>query len=70
MSRVLQCPDGQYDAATETCAAPVWIETNPAWPELTASDAATISIAVIACWAIAWAWKEVGRTLDRYDRPD
>lgn len=65
----LQCPESAFDPASGECASPVWVDV-PAWPELSASDAASIAMAVIGVWVIAWAWREIGRTLDRYDRPE
>jgi hypothetical protein len=49
------CPDGQYDAAAGTCAAPVWVDQPPSfWAGATVDDVGTISADVLTFLAIAF----------------
>lgn len=62
---VLTCVD--YRPATETapgeCLAEAWMPAPSFLPVLPTADAVLLGSAVAFCWAYAWAWKRVIRTV-------
>ncbi len=60
---VLVCNEADYQASTGTCAAPYYAPQPSLLPELSISDAMTISVAIIALWAVGFGIKAIRRTL-------
>lgn len=58
------CDDADYDAATATCAAPVWVPDAGIFPPLSASDGAAISAAILSVWVVGAAARWVRKSLD------
>lgn len=60
---VLVCDEANFDATTGTCSAPYYAPQPQLLPELSISDAVTISVAIIALWAVGFGIKAIRRTL-------
>ena len=58
---VQACPLDQYDTATGTCAAPIWIEQPGLLPPLPVEQGLLVSGAMISVVAGAWGLKLVRR---------
>jgi hypothetical protein len=59
------CPPDQFDASTQACAGPVWVEYAGGLPPLSATDGAQISAAIVGVWAIGWAIRQCVRVMRR-----
>lgn len=55
------CPDGSFDAGTNTCVALAWREETPleAAAQLGVDDALLLAFQVGVIWATAWSVKRV-----------
>ena len=60
---VLVCDEANYDAQAGTCSAPYYAPQPSLLPPLTISDGITISIAIIALWAVGFGIRSIRRTL-------
>jgi len=60
---VLVCNEADYNASTGTCAAPYYAPQPSLLPDLSIPDAITISVAIIALWAVGFGIKAMRRTL-------
>lgn len=69
MSVLVQaCRDADFDAATQTCAAPVWVVQNGGLPELSIAEAEQIAVAIATLWAVAFAVRLVRRAIEQIGR--
>ena len=59
------CPPDQFDAATQTCAGPVWVEYAGGLPPLSATDGTEIAGAIVGVWALAWVVRQLVRVIRR-----
>jgi hypothetical protein len=59
------CLESDFDAATGTCAAEIWIPQPSIIPELTIADAQSIGIAVAYVWAVAFVFRLIRKTLNQ-----
>ncbi len=48
------CSAADFDAATQTCAAPYWAVAYGGVPPLSIADASLIAAATLGLWALAW----------------
>lgn len=60
---VLVCDEANYTASTGTCSAPYYAPQPSLLPDLSIADSITISVAVIALWAIGFGIRSIRRTL-------
>ncbi|MBN8261021.1 MAG: hypothetical protein J0L59_01695 [Xanthomonadales bacterium] len=58
--RVYECTT--YDTSTGTCVVAAWVERTD-FPELSSADALVLLSRIALVFAIAWAWKFVGRSV-------
>lgn len=65
---VQACREADFDAATQTCAAPVWVVQNGGLPELSIADAQQIAVAIATVWAVAFALRLVRRAIEEIGR--
>lgn len=65
MSQTLQqfCNAADFDAVTQTCAAPYWAVAYGGFPPLSVGDALLIASATWALWALAWTVRPILKTL-------
>lgn len=59
------CLESDFDAATGTCAAEIWIPQPSIIPELTIADAQTIGVACAYLWAVAFVFRRIRKFLDQ-----
>jgi hypothetical protein len=59
------CNAADFDAATQTCAAPYWAVAYGGLPPLSVEDALLIAGATWALWAVAWLIRPFAKTLLR-----
>lgn len=57
---VRACLDQDYDAATQTCAAEVWVVQDEPW-SLSIADAQQIGMAFALLWATAFVFRLIRR---------
>lgn len=60
---VLVCDEASFDPTTGTCSAPYYAPQPSIVPDLSITDALTISVAIIALWAVGFGIKAIRRTL-------
>ncbi|TCI10118.1 hypothetical protein EZM97_14460 [Dyella soli] len=58
------CDSADVDATTGVCAHPYWVQQQSFFPELDATSGIAISIAILACWAVAYGFKTMRRAGD------
>jgi hypothetical protein len=61
---VQSCAEADFNAATQTCAAPIWTPEASALPTMSIADAQQIGMAIALLWAVAWGIRMVKRTLN------
>ena len=57
--RVYECLT--YDTSTATCTQAAWVERSD-FPTLSVADALALLSATVVMFALAWGWKQLGRT--------
>ena len=62
---VLVCDEVNYDAQTGTCSAPYYAPQPSLLPELSISDGFTISVAIIALWAVGFGIRAIRRSIQQ-----
>jgi hypothetical protein len=62
---VQTCAESDFDAATMTCAAPIWTPQVAGWPALSLSEAQEIGAAVALVLAFAWVIRRLKRQIDQ-----
>lgn len=65
MSWVQSCADADFNASTQTCAAPIWTPETSALPTMTISDAQQIGMAAALLWATAWGIRRCAKALEQ-----
>lgn len=55
------CDSADVDATTGACAHPYWVEQQTFLPSLSAGQGTLVGVAILTCWATAYAWKSLGR---------
>jgi hypothetical protein len=60
---VLVCDEVNYDATTGTCSAPYYAPQPSLLPDLSIPDAMTISVAILALWAVGFGIRSIRRSL-------
>jgi len=58
---VQSCAIENFDAATQTCSAPVWSDYPAFLPPLPVSDGLVVASAMLTPMALAWAYKAIRR---------
>lgn len=61
---VQSCLESDYDAATQTCAAPMWNPQESAYPTLSIADAQEIGMSIALLLAIAWGLRTMRKALE------
>lgn len=61
---VLHCRETDFDAATQTCAAPFWSYPDTIIPTLSIADAQTLAMSIAYLLAIAWAFRMFRRVIN------
>lgn len=61
VARVLYCVE--YDEVTEACTAQAWFPAPSLLPPLTTAEVVELFGLTAAVFAVAWAWKQVGRAI-------
>ncbi|MGH8075955.1 MAG: hypothetical protein ACREPE_01335 [Lysobacter sp.] len=61
---VQSCFEADYNAATATCAAPIWNPQESAYPTLSIADAQEIGMSLALLWAIAWGLRTARKALN------
>jgi hypothetical protein len=59
------CLESDFDAATGTCAAPIWIPQPSIVPELTIEDAQALGLAFAGLWALAFVLRRIRKFVDQ-----
>ncbi|MEI2455329.1 hypothetical protein [Lysobacter firmicutimachus] len=58
------CKASDFDAATQTCAHPIWATYEPSpFPALSVEEGAVIGAAIVACWAVGAGFKAIYRVV-------
>ena len=66
MTQLVQyCEDTDFNATTQTCAAPYWGPASTGFPALSISDAQAIASAMCPAWGTAWIFRRIKRFLDQ-----
>lgn len=60
-AKVLYCVE--FNAETGTCAVQAWMPAPSLLPPLNAVEVATLLSYTAVAFAVAWAWKQVGRAI-------
>ena len=56
------CPDDQYDGASGTCAAPIWVDQSPSmWSGWTAADLHSLAAGLLVLLAVAYIFRTIHR---------
>lgn len=63
MPFIRACPEANFDAATQTCSAEVWMLHEGILPPLTVAQGFEISGAILLLWAIAYTLRMVRNTV-------
>jgi hypothetical protein len=64
VTEYMACDSANIDATTGVCSNPVWVQQPTLFPPLDAGAGIAISIAVLACWALASGFKSMQRAGD------
>jgi hypothetical protein len=62
---VQSCMPDDFDAATQTCAAPTWMVYEGAWPPLSMEDAQLIGGKIALLLVVAWSLKKLAKFLEQ-----
>lgn len=67
MSTVLvpACLESNFDAATGTCSAQIWIPQPSILPELTIADAQALGLAFAGLWALAFVFRTIRKFVNQ-----
>ena len=57
------CDASSFDAASQTCANPVWVESPGVLPPLSVDDGVAVAVAVITCWCLGYVFKLARKTI-------
>jgi len=60
----LACAPADIDATTGACAHPVWVAQPTLIPPLDAASGTAIAVAILACWAVAVAFRSTRQAGD------
>ena len=61
---VLHCNEADFDAATQTCAAPYYSYPETPVPTLSIADAQAIGMEIALLFAIAWTFRVLRKALN------
>jgi hypothetical protein len=61
---VLTCKASDFNATTQTCAAPFYSQQAEALPSMSIDDAQQIGMAIALLWAVAWGIRALKKTLN------
>lgn len=62
--RVQVCAEADFDAGTQTCTAPQWVELPGVLPPLSAEEGAAIGAAILGCWIVGAVVRWMRKALD------
>ena len=62
-SLVQECNDADFDAASQTCAAPQWVDDWGVLPPLSITDSQSIGTAIVLCWVVGFTWRLLKRVV-------
>jgi hypothetical protein len=61
---VTACDSADVDATTGVCAHPYWVQQQQFLPTLDAAAGVAVSVAILTCWATAYAFRSLRRVGD------